>query len=717
MPEPMTSAADTTATHQDDPVFLEEQDHLKRTHERLRDIHDAVQRELETTHEYAAQDLRDMSEEVRLNFNSDDETMETLAAIETLNSVIDTYNQHHDFTLDRLRRTLLLLRQPYFAKVRLQMRPGRPARNVYIGTVGITDERQVPLIVDWRSPVAQTYYNQEVGPTSYEVDGRTKTVNLELRRQFDVVQDRLRSYFDASVAIQDALLLGALRRHHSEKLQAITATIQREQNQVVRHEDVPALLVDGIAGSGKTSVLLQRIAYLFYQERESLRPDQVYLFSPNDIFARYIDTVLPSLGESNPHTLTWKSFLAEQGLDQRSGGEGVDASALRELGRSVASIVLEDDDFRDIRVGDMRLVSAAQIRKSVEKHVGRLGMGPRLFALVKEDLHQKVERRMSQLAHNEELQEQMLSLDVDEQMCIFGELVAPADEDETVACARRYARELFSPAFSDVDSCSWLRLDRIGMRVTGRQALSAIEWLYLKLALTGDGTQDARYVMVDEVQDYSEAQLMLLARYFGRAHFLLLGDRHQAIREGSASFEAIRSIFKETHGTVAQCRLLTSYRSSPEITELFCGLLDEEERVTLSSVRRPGVAPLIRSCPQDADAYLAELRAQVEEARGREGLCAVVAQDKARANWLSRQLGDSVTYLGKGDELPKEGVVLLDLRLAKGLEFDEVIVPDAQAEAYPGDEISRRRLYTAISRAMHRVVVLSQGPMTPLLDA
>lgn len=715
MPEPMTATTGTSS--QDDPVFHEEQEHLLRTHERLQGIHDDVQRELETTHKYAAQDLRDMSEEVRLNFNSDDETMETLAAIETLNSVIDTYNQHHDFTLDRLRRSLLLLQQPYFAKVRLQMRPGRPARDVYIGTVGITDERQVPLVVDWRSPVAQTYYNQEVGPTSYEVDGRTRTVNLELRRQFDIVRDRLRSYFDTSVAIQDALLLGALRRHHSEKLQAITATIQREQNQVVRHDDVPVLLVDGIAGSGKTSVLLQRIAYLFYRERESLRPDQVYLFSPNDVFARYIDTVLPSLGESNPHTLTWRSFLADRKLDQRSGGEGTDPASLRELERAVGSVVLEDQDFRDVRADGVRLLSAAQIRRSIEAHVGRLGMGPRLFALVREELHQKVERRMAQLARDEELQERMLSLDVDEQMRVFGELVAPADEEETLEYARRYSRELFSPAFAEVDSCSWLRLDRIGMRVTGRQALNAVELLYLKLALTGDGAQDARYVMVDEVQDYSEAQLMLLARYFGHAHFLLLGDRHQAIRAGSASFEAIRRVFEETHGEVDQCRLLTSYRSSPEITKLFCGLLDQDERVTLSSVRRPGVEPLIRACPADAEAYLAELRARIEDAHGREGLCAVVAENGARASWLARRLGDSVTHLGKGDALPREGVVLLDLRLAKGLEFDEVIVPDGQADTYPDEPLARRRLYTAISRAMHRVVVLSQGEMTPLLNA
>jgi DNA helicase-2/ATP-dependent DNA helicase PcrA len=222
--------------------------------------------------------------------------------------------------------------------------------------------------------------------------------------------------------------------------------------------------------------------------------------------------------------------------------------------------------------------------------------------------------------------------------------------------------------------------------------------------------------MVDEVQDYTQTQLMVLASYFPRAHFLLLGDQHQAIVEGSASFGQIGQVFAQTHGSVEECRLLTSYRSSPEITELFCSLLPPEERVTLSSVQRPGVEPVIRECPSVAGGYLQVLRRIAEDAHAKEGLCAIVAQDGARANWIARQLGDLAPLVGKGDTLPKEGVVTLDLRLAKGLEFDSVIIPDAQAEVYPDEPLARRRLYTAVSRAMHEVTILSQGQMTPLLS-
>ena len=698
-----------------DETFLEEQRHLSDIYATLLEMRDELNADLDVRQKGMAQDLIDMSEEVSLDFVGADETMETLAAIETLNSVIDTYNQYHDYSVDKLRRILLLLMRPYFAKVRLQMRPGRPARDIYIGAAGITDEHKTPLIVDWRSPVAETYYNQEMGQTSYLVDGKLRTVNLELRRQFDITRDKLNMYFDTTVAIEDSLLLGALKRHHSEKLQAITATIQREQNQVVRHDDVPALLVNGIAGSGKTSVMLQRIAFLLYRQRETLSPSQVYLFTPNSVFESYIDHVLPSLGEANPQTFTWASFMEQQGLSERSDGAATSPNELRRLESLLPSLELEEDDLRGISVEGVQLLKPFQVKASVNKFASQFSVGPRLATLVKDDLHEKVERRLAQLAKDDELQEELLGLDVDEQVEIFGRTVDAVDEEDLVSYTEQYARHKFEQAHDLIERGSWLRVDRIGMRMLGAKALSAAEWLYLKLLITGSPERDARYVMIDEVQDYTVTQLMVLARYFTRAHFLLLGDEHQAIYEGTATFDQVKELFTQTHGDIEECLLRTSYRSSPEITELFASLLDEEERISLSSVRRPGVVPVMRSF-DDRDAYLAALREAVEEACGQEGLTAIVTAEKARRSWLHRQLGDKVASIHRGDALPASGVVVMDLALAKGLEFDHVIIPDAQEEVYPDTALSRRRLYTALSRAMHKVTIFSQGQMTPLLE-
>ena len=702
-------AADVT-----DPVFEEEQRHLSETYATLLSMRDSLSEELESKHKGIAQDLIDMSEEISLDFVGADETMETLAAIETLNSVIDTYNQYHDYTVDKVRRILLLLMQPYFAKVRLQMRPGRPARDVYIGAAGVTDDHKRPLIVDWRSPVAETYYNQEMGETSYVVDGKVRTVNLELRRQFDITRDKLNMYFDTTVAIQDSLLLGALKRHHTEKLQAITATIQREQNAVVRHEDVPALLVNGIAGSGKTSVMLQRIAFLLYRQRETLNASQVYLFTPNSVFESYIDTVLPSLGESNPQTFTWSSFMESQGLSQRSDGASTSPDELRRLESLIESLVLEEEDLRGISVEGVSLLKPSQVQASVNKF-SKFPVGPRLAALVKDDLHEKLERRFAQLAKEDELQEELLGLDMDEQIEIFGRTIDAPDEAELISYTEEYARHLYGSAHDQIELGSWLRIDRIGMRLLGVKALSAAEWLYLKLLICGPSERNARYVMIDEVQDYTVTQLMVLARYFPRAHFLLLGDQHQAIREGTATFGQIQELFTHTHGSIEEYLLRTSYRSSPEITELFASLLDEGDRINLSSVRRPGVEPQI-SAYQDRNEYLDALRDAVAQAQESEGLTAIITAEKARRSWLHKQLGSSVTSIHKGDALPARGVVVLDLELAKGLEFDHVIIPDAQQQVYSDTPLSRRRLYTAISRAMHKVTIFSQGELTELLQ-
>ena len=308
----------------------------------------------------------------------------------------------------------------------------------------------------------------------------------------------------------------------------------------------------------------------------------------------------------------------------------------------------------------------------------------------------------------------MLGLDLDEQVEVFGETINSATEEDLASYARTYVEHLYAGAHDSIEQLRWLRIDRIGMRMLGTEGISAAEWLYLKLLVSGHGARDARYVMIDEVQDYTVTQLMVLARYFSRAHFLLLGDENQAIREGTATFAQVREIFEQTHGSVEELPLLTSYRSSPEITELFASLMDERGRMSLSSVRTPGVRPTFMELPE-REQYLQALREPWSRLPTSEGLTAIVAADRGRVSWLSRQLGDQVQVMRKDETLPKEGVVLMDLRLAKGLEFDHVIIPDAQQEVYPDTPLARRQLYTAISRAMHRLSVIAQGTMTPLL--
>ena len=696
-----------------DLVFDEEQRHLSDTYAKLERIESGVRAQLEADLAEALVDKEDMFDEMTRDFAADIQ-LETLAELEAMNRVIESYNLSADINNEKLRRVQLLLMKPYFAKIRLKFDNADEPKDVYIGAAGMTDEVRRHFIVDWRSPVAEVYYNQSNGRTSYEANGRTIEVDLLLRRQFDLDRDTLRSYFDTTVAIEDPLLLTSLAKRRTSRLEAITTTIQKEQNRVIRHADVPVLLVHGIAGSGKTSVLLQRIAYLFYTERETLDPSDVFLLTPNAVFGRYIDNVLPDMGESNPHILTWNSLMERLGLEGRGIAREGSLDALSRIDDEIANLELDQGDFCDLLVDDERIISASSARSSLEKFPSAT-MGPHRCTLAIEDMKEKVEQRILRLAKDEEVQERVLDLSSDEQISLFGQQLAPLDDNEVVSCTRQWLRLRYQPVLDAIEDGEWLRLDKIGMRILGKETIDSVEWLYLKLALVGGGERHARYVMVDEVQDYTLTQLAVLARFFPHAHFLLLGDENQAVRSGTATFEEIRNLFAKLRGSVDECALMISYRSSPEITDLFTKLLPEGQRLEASSVQRPGTPPVIVECDSTSD-YEAALKDAVGAAARENVLTAVIANSRSRFRQLSKLLADTpIRPLTDDAALPSSGVILLDVKLAKGLEFDHVIVPDVHEGAFPNEPVRRHRLYTAISRATQRVTLLANGKLCSLL--
>lgn len=697
-----------------DQIFEEEQKHLTETYAKLVDIEAQTKASIEARLKEAAKDRAAMREDLSVDLGNGVD-VETYVEYEAMNKLIDEYNMAHDLETKRMQKAQMLMKQPYFAKVALQFRPGADPKEIYIGSTGITDDDRRHFIIDWRSPIAETYYNQSDGKTSYTANGRTIQCELKLRRQFDITGDKLNACFDTTVAIEDPLLLASLSKSRSDKLSDITATIQKEQNQVVRHEDVDVLLVNGIAGSGKTSVLLQRIAYLFYSQRESLDPSDVYLLTPNPVFRAYINDVLPEMGETNPSSLTWNDLMDSLGLGNRGLGKDASADSLRAIDERLATFQLEPGDFQDLRVGKENVVPAGQTR-SVYDRLKRFPTGILRANLTAEELHEKLQERINRLTRSEDIHDEFMDLPYEEKVDIFGHVPQPANDQDYRDYARQYLEYRYAPVVAAIDNGEWLRIDRIGMRMLGKQDLTSAEYLYLKLALAGGGNRFAKFVMVDEVQDYTQAQLMVLARYFNNAHFLLLGDPNQAIKEGTATFDQIKAIFTESRGAVSECQLMTSYRSSPEITSLFCSLMPENDRVKTSSVQRPGTDPEFYVCDSNED-YLERLRAVVKDAQDSGELAAIIAADPKRLNWLAKQLADTDVMVMDGSEpLPQSGVLLLDIKLAKGLEFDRVIIPDAQDSVYDGSELSRCRLYTAISRATKRVTLISQGQLTSLLQ-
>ena len=681
-------------------IFEEEQAHLTQTHGKLSVMKEELEERINAISEKAAKEKQDIRSNLSLNFDS---------------------NIEQDAATEKLGRVKRLLKAPYFARVKLQFDPTEEPEDYYIGSAGVSENAYEHLVIDWRSPIAETYYNQENGKTFYTVNGNRVDVDLQLRRQYNLEEDRLFSFFDTQVAIEDPMLLQSLASSRTDKMKAITATIQKEQNAVIRCADVPVLLVNGIAGSGKTSVLLQRIAYLFYRQRENLRPDQVYLLTINPVFRQYIDQVLPDLGEENPRTITWRDFVHIANAPDKGPYEPAKEADLVKIERALKSLRLEEEDFRPVMQKGRCVLSRREIKKAAEG-LTRIETGVRLMNILADRLTEIARDKIRRMERDDKRNydvEMAAGTEPETEgsgqaasAAAFNSMDPYAETDEPGFREQNRIRNQYGGAFSAIGHFAFLDIERIGCRILGRKKLTSAEWIWLKILLTGMGDKNVRYVMIDEVQDYTAAQLMVLRRYFGSAKFMMLGDEFQAIRQGTASFGKIRELF----GQVEEFPLLTSYRSSPEITEIFTGLLPREKRIRTASVQRPGTAPVRMACASTED-YLLRLKSLINAAKQDKGLTAVICGNRRSLERIVELLGeDAPPVIRRNQALPAGGVFLITPELVKGLEFDGVILPDADPQMYPEDNLSRHRLYTAVSRAIRRLSILAEGELTGLLE-
>ncbi len=675
-----------------DTIFTEEQKHLTELYNKLTNMKSQMEAELIDLQNQAQEEKNTVSDDLQYDFVGIEESQETLIEFETMSRAVEELNISSRTVSTALSKVNRLLPRPYFARINVQFPEETEEESYYIGTTSVSNEDHEPVVVDWRSPIAEVYYNQQMGETSYDVDGRKIPVELKLRRQFDIEQNVLKAYFDTKIALEDPLLIHSLTRKRTDKMQSITETIQKEQNAIIRHPDVPVLLVQGIAGSGKTSVLLQRIAYLFYRRRKNLRPNQVCLITLNPVFQQYIDHVLPEMGEANPTTMTWSDFLDSLGVDSLGEADITEADSLHQIDEGLKGFRLDEHYLHNINLKRVRVLDKKQIAGVLRKYRNSSSTSWIIQTAVEDlqELARKNARKMER--KNKELGAEDISFD-------------DQDPDENQ----------FGGVAEKIRSLDWLDIDAIGKHILGKEDLTPAEYTYLKMSLTGFSDHNTRYVIVDEVQDYTEAQLMVMTKYFRNAHFMMLGDEFQSIHSGTATFRDIENWFISQGKEVTNLSLMTSYRSSPEITKLFTGLLPKEIRIQTNSVQREGIEPAVITCETHED-YVEKLKSVIAENTREEGLTAIICEDRSGINLISRSLGDETPHIVRSYEaLPKSGVVIMELKLAKGLEFDTVILPDVTEGEYPDRPLFRHRLYTAISRATEKIIILADGKLSPLV--
>ncbi|MBJ1227029.1 AAA family ATPase [Enterococcus faecium] len=702
-----------------------EEAYLKNVYQKLIDKKNELRESMDTAKIEGNQSLKEMAGELRLNFDSYLDNLDTFSMIEMKNREIDQMNIKQKNAENQLAKIERLLKSPYFGKVVVDFLDNEPKESFYIGTANFTDDADENLVYDWRSPIAELFYNNMIGPSSYTVRQNKIDTVIKERRQFLLERDRLVKFFDTSVAIQDDVLLEVLGQDETNEMKAITATIQSEQNTIIRDVKSQNILVNGVAGSGKTSAIMQRIAYLLYLYRDTMTSDDLLILSPNHWFIDYISNVLPSLGERNPLNLTIIQLVSQLSAEEIEGeeayfkritGENVSEQTERLRSKKFIDNLKQSDplflDHPNFIRGLTKNGKTVLSKKTIEKIYEKVPAHPKLIdrlQATKKALMSEWKNHLLKQAKSPAVQNQVLSLTEDRQLELFGKLISDDSEQSIVAYARKLLQKKYRKITRQIEEMAWVDEHQLFERIYEKRYGSAYAWqptrtvdeaviiLAIRHLLVEKVNVPAfRYLLIDEVQDYTLAQLGLLIELFPKTHFTLVGDENQAIFNSSTTFADIMRCFDDYHLPIHRYDLRNSYRSSGAITELFKTYAVDQEKIDIVSIRPQGKEPEYRSFRSSEELLkiLAEILVSLKGEKA-----AVITQTEEETQTLQESI--------KKNSYGLENCQIIPLSLAKGLEFDHVILYPFEND---GDEQRRRRqMYTAISRGMKSIVVLERA--------
>lgn len=713
---------------------------------------------------------KNYGENASINRYEVDDIAESRAMIEQQRRLVNQAATTEDILKAQLATLRQLREQPYFGRIDIQDEGEQTVDTLYIGTASVMNDDQTDFLVyDWRAPVSAIYYNGNLGPVTYQTPAGPRKTTLVKKRQFTIINGKITHMFDTNDVVGDELLQQALGEQDDRQMHNIVATIQHEQNTIIRNTDSDLLLVQGVAGSGKTSAILQRIAYLLYHSRESLNADQIVLFSPNLLFSHYIADVLPSLGERNMRQVTLDGFLRHrfeglnvQTLFQTYEQAATCPKAISDFFSSPA-VMAEVVAYRDqIQAGEIKLhFTAIHFRGEIfydANHITTLfnqlptsmPLTDRIVRL-KNALIRETQARAREEANSEWVAADLDSLDLQQLHALYGKR-NPDDfaDDQALQryLSRRWAKKalrvvadaIYNNYFFDIDE----QYADFLQHCHYPSSIKAAEWqnfttkfsdqleyhhldfihtaplMLLRDLLTGGGQNRAmQYVFIDEMQDYSLAMLIYLKHAFPTAKFTILGDSEQALFHPLQLPEELLASLKDAL-QAKKPRLITlrrAYRSTMEITDFARLLLPDGDKVIPFS--RHGEKPKLLVANDQVDA-LATLQTELAKMTSQKQTVAVLTARQAEAttvaHYLKRVGIDAHLLTDSDSQLPAHGVAVLPIYLAKGLEFDAVVAYDTSASAID-DRQATGIIYTMASRAMHELTLISIGQQSPAINA
>ena len=625
-------------------------------------------------------------------------------------------------TIDKKLKELTILKEsPYFGRVTFNDLEVDQKDTLYVGRFGVTPEGSYePVIVDWRAPVASLFYHGSLGEASYtSPDGPIKC-DIEGRRQIIVKKGELKGVFDSAIDVKDDILQMVLSNNSSDKLKDVIMTIQQEQDEIIRKERTSNIVVNGVAGSGKTTIALHRVAYLLYNYRKELE-DKVLILGPNGIFMEYISQVLPSLGEVGVKQETFASFALKE-MDSElyimsfdkylekilsEDKEFIEDAKYKnsyEIIKDLDNLVKEmDKDYfhvEDVKYFGDLVISKEEIEEMFNKHYEYMPLfrrSEKIKRIILSKIKDKRDEKVWEL--NEELRKEKEKLTPEELLI----------EENNLEFRRKLRiREIVKEVMD-----SRAKLDRwisredvldIYDRFNGNKKEYTINdlapILYLAIKLEGKkATKDYRHVVIDEAQDYSPLQFKVVRELTGTKYFTVVGDVNQRLIKYSdlAPMMELGKIFDDVNPDIYN--LNKSYRSTYEIMEYANKYLDEDRIIPIVRHGKP-----VEEIEFHNNEELSESIIEFLKEFSNEGLesIAIITRDKEELEKVYNLISNKVHLVkfDNEDVLYKGGNVIIPSYFAKGLEFDGVIIVDNGSSKDENEDLIK---YIMSTRALHRL--------------
>ena len=659
---------------------------LEKLQARLAEISQSLldgQKEIENMHDYYWQNYTEMDQYGYEDYDNQQALLHQVNA-----------NQEQLLLRSRFRK---LLDSPFFGRVDFRYDGDDEPEIFYIG-IGNFAERpgELPLIYDWRSPVSGLFYDFDRGPASYLAPGGEMTGEICSKWQYKIRDGKMIYGFESDVKIDDDILKAELGSNGEVQLKNIIRTIQKEQNAIIRNTKDRILVIQGAAGSGKTSVALHRIAYLLYHDRQNLKSSNILILSPNGVFSDYISHILPELGEENIQEMSFDLFAYRKLQDTAADCEDRCDQIEREM--------------RDPKAAERFALKQSQA--FVDQMEG--------FALELEDELMNFSDVSYKSFVKSESEIITLFYDKFADIPLLSRMDAVAetfiDEIETLLNRdlpeeeRIPLIEKFQKMYETMDFYVLYNrfLKKEGYQTLPRRPLEKRKLryedvypvLYLKYRLSRQAERsNIKHLVIDEMQDYSPIQYKVIQKLYP-CRKTILGDASQSVNPyGSSSANTIQRAF----ATGEIMKLCKSYRSTFEITNLAQKIQPDKKS---EPVMRHGEQPDILQF-KDMEGEISGIADLISTFKKSDyQSLGIVCKTEAQAKLLTERLqticAENLHFLSNRSSVFVKGIIITSAHMAKGLEFDEVIVPQTDSKNYHS-AIDRSMLYVAVTRAMHKL--------------